>query len=143
MSWRNAYYLFHKNPPIFHSFQSISNQQSLMILALQAQCKDDKDLIKTRTIMARPSNSLMNVKVKSASPRVQFLGKISFLSNSGYLCMHIFPESIHGLGHSISNTIFCCFSCIIAIGIPRRWKSSGGRLDGKPEVGQYKTVHAL
>ena len=25
----------------------------------------------------------------------------------------------------------------------RTWKSSGGRLDGKPEVGEYGTVHAL
>ena len=50
---------------------------------------------------------------------------------------------------SISNRTFWCFflhNSYSAQEFPKLgqlWKSSGGRLDGKPEVGQYGTVHAL
>ena len=47
----------------------------LTILPVQAQCEDAKVVIKTRIKVARPSNSRMNVKVRSAITPVLFVIK--------------------------------------------------------------------
>ena len=55
----------------------------------------------------------------------------------------VFVSKVLGLSKIFGH--LSCFCCIIAMvyQIPQLWKSSGGRLDGKPEVGQYGTVHVL